>query len=364
MSAPPNLPYYLAFNMVNGIGPARLARLVERCGSIEAAWNATPHTLMQAGLDARSSAALLAARRTLDLDAEQARAERLGVRLLCIEDPDYPTLLSHAPSAPPLLYVRGALLPNDDWSLAVVGTRAPSPYGREAARKLAGDLARAGLTIISGLALGVDTVAHEAALEAGGRTLAVLACGVDLAYPERNARLAERICQNGALISDYPIGTRPVAGNFPPRNRIISGMARGVLVVEAGEHSGALITVDYALEQGRDVFAIPGSIFARTSAGTNRLIARGAGLVAEAQDVLDALNLGAVSVQQEVAATVPADPAEAALLEHLSGEPRHVDEIGRASGLGASAVLATLSLMELKGSVRQVGVMHYVLAKM
>ncbi|MBC8074998.1 MAG: DNA-protecting protein DprA, partial [Chloroflexales bacterium] len=257
MSAPPNLRYYLAFNMVNGIGPARLARLVERCGSLEAAWNASPLQLMQAGLDTRSSAALIAARQTLDIDHEQARAEELGVRLLCIEDPDYPTLLSHAPGAPPLLYVRGTLLPKDDWSLAVVGTRAPSPYGREATRRLVGDLAGAGLTIVSGLALGIDAAAHEAALDAGGRTLAVLACGVELAYPERNARLAERICQNGALISDYPIGTRPVPGNFPPRNRIISGLSRGVLVIEAGERSGALITVDFALEQGRDVFAVP-----------------------------------------------------------------------------------------------------------
>jgi DNA processing protein len=364
MNVPPNLRYYLAFNMVNGIGPARLTRLVEHCGSLEAAWNASPHELMRAGIDARVSAALLAARRTVDLDEELARAERLGVRLLCIEDPDYPTPLSHAPGAPPLLYVRGTLLPSDDWSLAVVGTRSPSAYGREAARRLAGDLASAGLTIVSGLAMGVDTVAHEAALEAGGRTLAVLACGVDIVYPERNARLAERICQNGALLSDYPIGTKPVAGNFPPRNRIISGLTRGVLVVEAGDRSGALITVDYALEQGRDVFAVPGSIFARTSIGTNRLINRGAGLVAEAQHVLDALNLGAISVQQEVAAIVPADPAEAALLAHLSAEPHHVDEIGRASGLDAATVLATLSLMELKGSVRQVGGMHYVLAKL
>ena len=363
MSAPPNLRYYLAFNLVNGIGPARLARLHERCGSLEAAWNASAQALMEAGIDARSSAALLAARRTLDLDGELARADELGIRLLCIEDPDYPALLREAPAAPPLLYVRGTLMPGDEWALAVVGTRTPSHYGREATRRLARELTNAGLTLVSGLALGVDTLVHEAALDAGGRTIAVLACGVDIAYPERNRRLAERICENGALIGDYPIGTKPVAGNFPPRNRIISGLSRGVLVTEAGERSGALITVDYALEQGRDVFAVPGSIFASTSAGTNRLISRGAGLVTTAQDVLDALDLGAVSVRQEVAAAVPADPTEAALLEHLSAEPRHIDEIGRASGVNASVALATLSLLELKGSVRQVGGMHYVLAR-
>jgi DNA processing protein len=228
------------------------------------------------------------------------------------------------------------------------------------ARRLVDDLARAGITIVSGLALGIDAVAHAAALEAGGRTIAVLAHGVDMAYPERNARLADQICERGALISDYPIGARPVPANFPPRNRIISGMSRGVLVVEAPEHSGALITVAYALEQGRDVFAVPGQLFSRASAGTNRMIADGAAIVLGAQTILESLNLDAAAAQQEATAAVPDNPTEATLLDLISAEPRHIDALGHASGLPAASVLAALSLMELKGMVRHIGGMHYI----
>lgn len=360
---PEHTRYYLGFNLTPGIGPARLARLVERCGSIAAAWGADPFELAAAGLDGKTSAALLSARARLDLDAELARAARAGVALLTLDDAGYPALLRESPGAPPLIYVLGSLTAADDWAVAVVGTRAPTAYGREAAYTIASDLAAAGVTVVSGLALGVDTVAHEAALAAGGRTVAVLGSGVDRPYPERNRRLAERIVAQGALVSDYPLGAMPVAANFPPRNRIISGLSRATLVAEAGERSGALITVGFALDQGRDVFAVPGPIFARPSAGCNRLIRSGAGLARSAADILADLDLTAASVQREARAELPADPAEAALLALLTGEPQHIDELGRAAGLPAHSAAAALAILELKGLARQPAPLHYVLGR-
>lgn len=247
--------------------------------------------------------------------------------------------------------------------MAVVGTRSPSTYGKEATRHIVSELARNGLTIVSGLAVGIDSIAHTAALEAGGRTIGVLGCGIDIVYPERNKKLATQIVENGAIISEYPIGTRPVAANFPPRNRIISGVSLGTLVVEAPTESGALITVEFALDQGRDVFAVPGSIFHHTSGGTNRLIQNGAALVSSAEDVLDALNLMSLPVQQEFAAILPEDPTEAALLQHLSAEPQHIDTLCRASGMPPALVSSTLAMLELKGNVRHVGNMEYVRAR-
>jgi DNA processing protein len=213
------------------------------------------------------------------------------------------------------------------------------------------------------LAIGVDTIAHTAALEAGGRTLAVLGSGIDLVYPERNRALAEQIVANGALVSEFPLGTRPTPQLFPVRNRIISGLSLATLVVEAGTKSGALITVRNALDQGRDVFAVPGPIFSPKSAGPNQLIRDGAGLVMRGQDILEALNLSAAAVQQEVQAALPDDPTEAALLELVSYEPQHVDEIRCQSDLPITVVSSTLAIMELKGLVRQAGPMQYVRAR-
>lgn len=360
---PEHIRYYLGFNLAPGLGPARLARLLAHCGSLERAWHADALDLAAAGVDARTSAALIATRERVDLDRELERAERLGVTLLSIEDAGYPRLLREIPGAPPLLYVRGALTPADEWAVAVVGTRSPTAYGREAARRLAGDLARAGITIVSGLALGVDAIAHAAALEAGGRTVAVLGCGVDRPYPERHRELAERIIAQGALVSDYPLGALPAAANFPPRNRIISGLSHGTLVVEAGARSGALITVEFALEQGRDVLAVPGSIFSRQSEGCLQLLRNGAALVASAGDVLAALDLTTASAQSEARIELPADPVEAALLAELSYEPRHIDELGRAIELPAPTVAAALALLELKGLARQAAPMQYVRAR-
>jgi DNA processing protein len=306
---------------------------------------------------------LVQARSEIDLDAEVSRTVSAGVDVLTWDDPRYPERLMAINDPPPVLYVRGELLPSDDWAVAMVGTRHASSYGKEAARVIATDLARAGATVVSGLARGIDSHAHRAALEAGGRTLAVLGSGVDIIYPWENLKLAQEIVTRGALISEYPLGTQPEASNFPPRNRIISGLSRGIVVVEAGEQSGALITADYAADQGRDVFAVPGSIFQRGCLGTNRLIRDGATPVLAASDVLDALNLTAVPQQVQAHMLFPTDATEALLLDQIAEEPAHVDEVSRATGLPIATVTSTLALMELKGLVRHAGGMSYARAR-
>ena len=264
---------------------------------------------------------------------------------------------------PPVIYVRGKLNPEDEWAVAVVGTRRATAYGKQVARMLSQDLVRNGVTVVSGLARGIDAEAHRAALDAGGRTLAVMACGLDRIYPPEHRKLAHEIAENGALISDYPVGTRPEARNFPPRNRIISGLSLGVVVVEAGSKSGALITVEFAIEQGREVFAVPGNIVSRTSVGCNRIIQDGAKMVLHVRDVLEELNLTMIEQHAEVRAVLPTDGTEAQLLQLISDDPLHVDEICRQSQMPVHKVSGTLAMMELKGMIRQVTGMHYILAR-
>jgi len=245
----------------------------------------------------------------------------------------------------------------------VVGTRRATVYGRQVTEEIVTDLAQSKITIVSGLAKGVDSVAHQAALAAGGRSIAVFACGLDVVYPSENAYLARNIMQQGALISEYPLGTRPRAENFPRRNRIMSGLSLGVLITEADETSGAMITAHMALEQNREVFAIPGSILSPASRGTNHLIQEGAKLVRDYTDILEELNLMTVARQMEIREVIPASDTESQLLKHLGAEPIHVDEVCRSSGLPISTVSSTLAMMELKGLVKQLGSMSYALAR-
>jgi DNA processing protein len=355
--------YWVGFNKVSGIGAARLRALLDYFGEPEIAWNAPAHDLRQAGLDKRSLANLLRARDSLDLESELERLERAGVRVITWQDADYPRNLRQVYNAPPVLYVRGSIEKRDEWAVSVVGTRRASVYGKEAARMMGDGLARAGVTVVSGLARGIDAMSHRTCLDAGGRTIAVLGCGVDVIYPRQNARLAAEIVERGAMVSEYPLGTRPEASNFPPRNRIISGLTLGTVVVEADLGSGALITADFAAEQGREVFAVPGSVFAKGSRGTNQLIQQGAKMVCTVADVLEELNLTMVSEQAQARAVIPENETEALLLEHLSAEPVHVDALGRAVKMPIARVSSTLALLELKGIVRQVGGMNYVLAR-
>jgi DNA processing protein len=358
-----DLRYWIGFNIVRGIGPVRLRALLDYFGDIERAWCAPSAELRRAGLDRRSLENLSAARAELDLEQEVAKIAAAGAQALTWEDPAYPRLLLEIPAPPPVLYVKGTLTEEDAWAIAVVGTRRASAYGREVTRHLTRTLARSGITIVSGLARGVDAEAHKTALEAGGRTIAVLGCGIDRVYPPEHRKLAEEITASGALVSDYPLGTEPEGRNFPPRNRIISGLSLGVLITEAGKGSGALITADYAAEQGRDVFAVPGSVLMRGSAGTNALIQEGASVVLNAADILEELNLTMVAEQVEARQVLPENETEAALLSHLSSEPVHVDEIQQQVNLPISQVTSTLALMELKGLVRQVGGMKYIVAR-
>jgi len=358
-----DLRYWIGFNKAPGIGAIRLRALLDHFGTIEAAWKAPARDLHGAGLDERSVENLLAVRRELNLEAEIQKLARHQVQVLTWDDAGYPHNLREVYAPPPVLYVRGKVEAHDDFSVAVVGTRRASVYGKEAARMIGQGLARASVTVVSGLAMGIDTVAHQACIDAGGRTIAVLGCGVDVVYPAQNGRLAASIVEHGALVSEYALGTRPDARNFPPRNRIISGLSLGTVVVEADMGSGARITADFAAEQGRDVFAVPGNIFARGCQGTNRLIREGAKMVCAVSDILEELNLTMVGEQTQARAVIPENPTEASLLAHLSSEPVHVDELGRAVGLPIAQVSSTLALMELKGMVRQVGGMNYVLAR-
>jgi DNA processing protein len=357
------LKYWVAFSGIPGIGRVRISQLKEYFGSLQEAWKAPEGKLKQAGLDSRSTDALLTIRPKISLGAEMEKLERYGVKVLVYEDPLYPSRLREIYDYPPVLYVRGSLPAEDEPCLAIVGTRRPTIYGRQVTEEIVADLARSKITIISGLARGIDSIAHRAALDARGKTVAVFGSGLDIVYPGENAKLAQAIMEHGALVSEYPLGVKPKAENFPLRNRIMSGLSLGVLAVEAGERSGALITAHQAVEQNREVFAIPGSILSPASQGTNRLIQEGAKLVRNYTDILQELNLAIVIRQAEIKEFSPADETESAILKQLSSEPNHIDEICRSSGLSMPEVSSTLAMLELKGIARQVGNMNYVLAR-
>lgn len=358
-----SLGYWIGFSLVSGIGSARLRRLLEHFGSIEGAWRASRAELQASGLPAKPLKALLEVRQSIDLAAEVDRLITAGYRVLTWEHQGYPQQLLEVHDPPPVLYLWGELQAVDRWSVAIVGTRRASRYGRLMADQIAGGLAANGITVVSGLARGVDGLAHKAALSANGRTLAVLGSGLDHIYPPEHAGLARQIAESGAVISDYPLGTPPEGTNFPPRNRLISGLSLATIVIEAGKSSGALITADFAVEQGREVFAVPGNINSPNSMGTNRLIRDGAHPYIELEDVLEVLNLELAVRQQAVQQQLPADKTERELLEHLSAEPIHIDALQEQLGRPVSKITAALALLELKGHVRQVGGMHYVLAR-
>ena len=360
---PEELKYWTAFHRMHGIGRVRYQALLGRFGSLADAWLAGPSDLRSAGLEDRIVRAITTERPRIDPDTEVEQLGKHGVRALTWNDDAYPALLKEIDDAPPVLYVRGDLSSIDEWAVSVVGTRRPTPYGRQVAEEITYQLASNRICVVSGLARGVDAIAHRAAIHAGGRTVAVLACGLDIVYPPEHAKLAREIMEHGALISDYPLGTQPRGDYFPRRNRILSGVSLGVLVVEGDVKSGAMITARLALDQNREVFAIPGSIFSPQSRGTNDLIQQGAKLVQKVEDVLEELNLTMVPHQIEMQELMPATDTEAGLLRHITKEPVHIDEVCRLSSLPISTVSSVLAMMELKGLIKQLGPMSYVRAQ-
>ncbi len=365
-----DLAYWLALRRA-GLGSTNFSLLVAGFGSIGEAWGAGADDLRRAGLDPQYVRAFVKARNGFDDERELRLLEKHGVRALTWLDEDYPLSLREIPQSPPVIFVRGATGPQFDDAVAVVGTRQVTPYGRQACETFCEALSRAGVAIISGLARGIDSIAHRVAVERGTPTVAVLAGGIDQVYPRENTGLAERILEAGALVSEYPVGIPARPDYFPRRNRILSGLARATLVVEAGEGSGALHTANWAFEQQRDVFAIPGSIFSRQSSGTNQLIRENtARLVASPEQLCEELNLLSAGRQtpmrfhegpaaKPVAVAAPQTPGGDGLVALLANGPLHVDELARTLAKPVAEVSGMLTMLELEGAVVQDGPMKY-----
>lgn len=345
---------WLALNMVPHVGPAAFRLLLEHFGTARRVLNAPLRALQQIpdiGPTTAKSIRSFPAERTVA--RERKRMAARGLRFLTLRDPEYPAPLREIHQPPPVLYIRGTWEERDQRAVAIVGSRDATPYGRGVADRLAFDLAARGLTIVSGLARGIDAAAHRGALRAGGRTVAVLGSGADIIYPAAHRKLADAIAGRGALLSEFPLETSPHRGNFPQRNRLISGVCLGVVVVEAGAESGALITANHALEQGREVFAVPGPAKGRLSQGCHRLIKAGAKLTEGWEDVIEELRIPAPSLQETVPRPLPLEGDEGRVIVLLGEEPVHIDAIIGASKLPAPTVAASLLSLEMKGWVKQ-----------
>jgi DNA processing protein len=350
----------LRLALVPGVGPKMRRALLERFGSPRAVLEAAPSELRSVhGVGPKLTEKIVAARREIDAEGEIALCRQRGVQIVVDTDVGYPPLLGEIHDPPGVLFVRGQLKPQDGMAIAIVGTRHPTQYGLRQAERLAGSLARAGLTIVSGLARGIDGAAHRGALAAGGRTLAVLASGVLNIYPPEHDKLAEEIAARGAVLSESPPRAEPLAGAFPQRNRIISGLSLGVIVVEAGESSGALITARHAMEQGREVFAVPGRIEDRASRGCHRLIRDGVKLVQSPEDVLEELGPLFRPTPREDGQIVhhPAElllnELEQQVLAAVGGEATSIDAMVAQTGLSVPQVLSTVSVLEMRRVIRR-----------
>ncbi len=365
MGLTPEQRDWLRLTMVPGVGTTYFIQLLSRFHSPGQVLRASRAAIAE--VVGKSLAERIAQYAdAVDVDGQERQMDALGVRLLTLEDPDYPVRLAEIYDPPLLLFVRGELRSSDEHCIAIVGTRRATPYGLRVAENLGRDLAARGITVVSGMASGIDTAAHRGAIEVGGRTVAVLGCGVDVVYPPQNADLMKQIEEHGCVLSQFVMGTKPSAGHFPYRNRIISGLTLGTVVVEAPLSSGALITARQAAEQGREVFAVPGQIGFHTSEGPHSLIRDGAKLVETVDDILVELDLPAQARQPQathdapvtsVAASPPpqpvASPIEKDILAALSPNGTFVDEIATACRISISEALSTLTMLELRGLVRQ-----------
>jgi len=353
------LAYWVATSAIPGVGSATFNYLLRYFKRLQKFWEAPDEKVNKLKLDAKTREAIIGFRQKVDPKIYLQAVYERGIKVVSLLDRDYPANLRQISDAPPVLYYKGSLLPQDDLAIAVVGARYATVYGRQVTEGLVLELVNAGLTIISGLARGIDSIAHRAAIDAGGRTIAVLGSGVDLIYPPENKSLAEKIVQNGAVVSEFPLGFPSVPSNFPARNRIISGLSLGVLVTEAAVDSGSLITAGCAAEQGREVFAVPGPVNSKMSVGCNNLIKEGVHPATEAADILQVLDIERKQRQQETRnqklETKNLTKEERKILELLDGQSKHIDIIVRESGLEIDKVSAALSMMEIRGFVKNYG---------
>jgi DNA processing protein len=353
-----DLPYWIGLNMVVGIGKTLFHRLLRHFGSPRRVFSAARRELLAVdGIGEKTAGEILQFDVVKSIEKELRYVEKLGAKAITLGSPDYPSLLKAIYDPPPVLYYMGTSPARYAATIAVVGTRQPTEYGRMVAERLAAGLAERGVCIVSGMARGIDTVSHQSALKAGGATLAVFGNGLAHTYPPDNAGLRKRIVANGAVISEFPMTMKPDRNNFPARNRVISGLSFGTVIVEAGDRSGALITADFALEQGREVFAVPGNINSAQSVGANRLLRMGAKLVDGVEAVVEELAPAVRALLKTPVAqsddTVVLSPREKILMGLLAEGEKHIDFLIERSGLAPGQASSALVQLELKGKIRQ-----------
>ncbi len=354
-----NVESWVRLSLVPGMHGRRIRQLVSRFGSPEAVLEAEISELIKVR-DVELKLAVAIKEEREDLGRSLEFIERHGIKVISFRDASYPENLKPYPTSPAILWVWGGILAEDTRAVAVVGSRRATPYGKLMAERFGSELAERGITVVSGMARGIDTAAHKGALKTGGRTIAVLGCGLDIVYPPENRSLMESITGLGAVISEFPLGTRPLAGNFPKRNRIISGLSLGVVAVEASLNSGVFSTVRWAADQGRDVFAVPGDVNRRTSVGTNRLIREGAKLTTCIEDILEELNLTAPGKEEHPVPQIELTEKERSIFDLLSSEPTYIDQIATSVKLPVAEASSLLLSLELKGAVKQLAGKQFV----
>lgn len=344
------------------IGPMRLRKLQAHFPSMQAAWEADFSGLKAAGIEEKVAEKMVATKKNIDPEAEWEKVIRENITVVTQSDEAYPRNLMEISSAPAILYVKGTMIA-DEFCIGVVGSRKISEYGKRVTEDFARGLSQNGIALASGMAFGVDTITHRECLKQKCRTIAVLGSGLDerSIYPSSNRQMAKEIAECGCVISEYPIGTPPLKQNFPARNRIISGISRGILVVEASQTSGSLITARFALEQNREVFAVPGSIYSKNSEGTNNLLRMGAKVTCKIQDILEEFNFELDPKIRKAKEIIPESPEEKTILDNLSfDEPIHIDKLAIKAEMKTAALSSVLTLMEIKGMIKDIGGMRYV----